>query len=140
MEKVYVELDWYDGPRSGVADYNGIPHRFISKFDDTKGYSGSFSLISISVEDFELEVEQWKIFVKWNDLYESGKASTESHPAHGGISQRWDEIEKILKDKRNEVPPDAIRVSATFEHNNQDSTYAPTGPCYGVIWHLENSK
>lgn len=27
-EKVYVENDWYDGPRARVADIDGVPHRF----------------------------------------------------------------------------------------------------------------
>ena len=33
-EKVYVELEWYDGPRKGVADIGGVPHRFCSHFDE----------------------------------------------------------------------------------------------------------
>ena len=33
-ETVYVENDWYDGPRAGVSDINGVPHRFKSLFDE----------------------------------------------------------------------------------------------------------
>lgn len=28
FERVYVELEWYDGPRAGLADVNGKPHYF----------------------------------------------------------------------------------------------------------------
>lgn len=28
FEAVYVELDWYDGPRAGLADIDGVPHYF----------------------------------------------------------------------------------------------------------------
>ena len=27
-ERVYVENDWWDGPRGGIADIQGVPHRF----------------------------------------------------------------------------------------------------------------
>jgi hypothetical protein len=36
-ERVYVENDWYDGPRAGIADINGMPHRFKSLFDEEVG-------------------------------------------------------------------------------------------------------
>jgi hypothetical protein len=30
FERVHVELDWYDGPRGGLADVDGLPHYFQS--------------------------------------------------------------------------------------------------------------
>jgi hypothetical protein len=33
-ERVYVENEWYDGPRAGVPNINGMPHRFKSLFDE----------------------------------------------------------------------------------------------------------
>jgi hypothetical protein len=35
-EHVYVEQDWYDGPRAGIADVHGLPHRFESIFDESQ--------------------------------------------------------------------------------------------------------
>ncbi|WP_405594401.1 hypothetical protein OG741_01840 [Streptomyces sp. NBC_01410] len=26
FERVYVELEWYDGPRAGLADVDVVPH------------------------------------------------------------------------------------------------------------------
>ncbi|MFZ3194490.1 MAG: hypothetical protein WA154_14965 [Moraxellaceae bacterium] len=43
-EKVYVEIDWYDGPRSGVADVNGIPHYFVSFFDEEDNVFSIFTI------------------------------------------------------------------------------------------------
>jgi hypothetical protein len=33
-ETVYVENEWYDGPRAGIGDVNGVPHRYVSLFDE----------------------------------------------------------------------------------------------------------
>ena len=58
-EKVYVENDWYDGPRAGVADILGQPHRFKSLFDEEDGeYMGTFLVWEIGSKELELEIEQ----------------------------------------------------------------------------------
>lgn len=140
VEKVYVENDWYDGPRKGIADFNGVPHRFVAHFDELKGYEDTFSLFPISNEELELEVEQWKIYVEWNKEYEAGKVGVESHPGHGGLIQRWDELEKLLKQKREFIPPNATLAKAEFGRTNQENRYEPTGPCYGVVWKVIKQK
>ncbi|VUD69427.1 hypothetical protein TDB9533_04796 [Thalassocella blandensis] len=134
MERVYVESDWYDGPRSGIADFNGIPHRFISNFDDATGYIETFNLFPILSEELELEIEQWIIFVEWNKKYEAGQTDTKTHPGRGGLSQRWDEIEDELKLQRETIPEDSFLAKATFPHNGQEGRYELAGPCYGVVW------
>jgi hypothetical protein len=59
-ERVYVENAWYDGPREGVADIGGVPHRFKSLFDDTEEeYFGSFLVWPIDRVSLEREIEQW---------------------------------------------------------------------------------
>jgi len=134
-EKVYVENEWYDGPRSGVADIKGRPHRFKSLFDEKDDeYLGTFMVWSIDEESLELEIEQWCIFVNWNVLYESGKADTESHPGLGGINPRWDEIEVRLKRSRSEIPADAQKAIAEVEHINRENRYELSGPDYMIRW------
>ena len=140
MEKVYVENDWYDCPRNGIADFNGTPHRFIAHFEDLKGYSDTFSIFSISDEVLKLEIEQWNIFVDWNNKYEAGEVEINSHPGHGGINKRWDELEKVLSSKREAIPESALKVTAVFEDNNQKNRYEATGPDYGVTWKLSNEN
>ena len=138
MENVYVENDLYDGPRSGIADFNGSPHRFIANFEDLKGYSDTFSLFPIPDDELQLEIEQWNIFVQWNKAYEAGNADTNSHPGHGGLNKRWDELESMLSLKRTTIPKTAMKVTANFEFNDQNSRYEKSGPDYGVIWELVN--
>ena len=139
MEKVYVENEWYDGPRKGVADFQGIPYRFIANFDDGRGYLDSFNIFPIPENELKLEVEQWNIYIEWNKKYESGEAAIDSHPGHGGISQRWDEIEKILQSKRDLVPENALLAYANFARIDRKNRYEPSGPDYGVVWKVENA-
>ena len=134
MEKVYVENEWYDGPRKGIADYRGKPHRFIAKYENEKGYLDVFSLFPIPQAELDLEVEQWKIFVEWNYKYESGESDVDSHPGNGGISARYDEIDQLLEPNRNRAPESSITVKANFVSIDRDNRYEETGPDYGVIW------
>lgn len=58
-EQVYVENEWYDGPRAGIADIQGLPHRFKSLFDeDEAGDCGTFLIWPVHQSTFDLEVEQ----------------------------------------------------------------------------------
>ena len=134
MEKVYVENEWYDGPRKGVANFNGVAHRFVACYQSEKGYLDSFKIFPISGHELELEIEQWKIFVEWNKQYESGKACLELHPGTGGISQRWDELEYLLRPNREYIPENAVLALAEFVKIDRLYRYESTGPDYGVIW------
>ncbi|WLQ16017.1 hypothetical protein O5O45_08830 [Hahella aquimaris] len=135
-EKVYVEIDWYDGPRAGVADVKGVPHRFVADFDDSKGYLDSFRLFPISKSDLELEIEQWTIYVRWSRLCKSGAAQASSHPGGGGVNPRWDELDLLLRESR-EVPETCLSAHATFELiEGRCSRYEESGPDYRVTWHF----
>jgi hypothetical protein len=134
---VYVENEWYDGPRAGVADINGVPHRFKLLFDEEADqYLGTFLVWPIEQRVLDQETEQWRIFVEWNASYEAGEATTESHPAHGGLSARWDELEVLLRQSRTEVPSSAKRANAELHRIDRESRYAASGPAYTLTWHL----
>ena len=137
IDMVYVENEWYDGPRAGVADINGVPHRFKSLFDEEADqYLGTFLVWPIEQRVLDQETEQWRIFVEWNASYEAGEATTESHPAHGGLSARWDELEVLLRQSRTEVPSSAKRANAELHRIDGESRYAASGPAYTLTWHL----
>jgi hypothetical protein len=136
-EHVYVEREWYDGPRAGIADVNGVAHRFDSLFDEKDDeYLGTFRIWPIETAMLELEIEQWRIFVEWNALYEAGKVATDSHPAHGGRSARWDEIEILLKQSRTTVPSGALNAVAELINIEGQARYAPSGPAYMFKWRV----
>jgi hypothetical protein len=136
-ERVYVENEWYDGPRAGVANLNGRPHRFVSQFDEEEDeYLGTFLVWPIDESELVLEQEQWQIFVRWNEQYEAGKASTESHPGHPGTNKRWDEINVMLKTLRESVPASARRAKAQMVCLEGQQRYGPSGPDYQLSWRL----
>lgn len=83
-----------------------------------------------------LEREQWAIFVDWNDRYEAGNASVDSHPAHGGISARYEELTQLLTPHRA-VPPGARRLTAESRWRPGDTArYQMDGPDYLMRWRL----
>ncbi len=136
FEPVHVELDWYDGPRGGVADVGGLPHYFRAVHDYNRpGEPDDVYLVwPISEQALVWEREQWAIFVAWNDRYESGNANTSSHPGHGDIDARYDQLETLLAAHR-QVPPDARRMRAQWRHTARDRRYRVDGVDCEVRWH-----
>lgn len=105
FEQVYVENDWYDGPRSGLASVGGLPHYFQS----ADGYANP----EVDTEEFlvwpadrltlDMEREQWNIFCSWNARYEAGEVAADTHPGGGGVDARYDELQ-VLLDPRRKAP------------------------------------
>lgn len=137
FEKVLIELDWYDGPRGGVAEVCGILCRFKSNFDEKDDdWLGTFLVWPISEESFALELEAWSIFVSWNKLFESGKAGTKPHPGTGGINIRYDEIVSLLQKERETIPSNCDLAIAEFLRIERDARYEVSGPDYKLKWQL----
>jgi hypothetical protein len=135
FERVYVELEWYDGPRAGIADIHGVPHRFKSNDDDTDDDPlGTFSVRVVEPDVLAKEQEQWRIFVAWNRRHEAGDASVPEHPRVGGIDSRYDALERELAQDRSASPAKIRRASAEKEWLDRDERYAEDGPDYRMRW------
>ena len=136
-EHVLVENEWYDGPRAGVANVNGQPHRFVSQWDDEKDQNlGTFLVWPVDADEVALEQEQWRIFVAWNAQYEAGKVDSATHPGHPGTNKRWDVLASQLATRRETAPPTAKRAKAQIVHLQRGQRYAPSGPAYQLSWKL----
>lgn len=136
-EDVFVENEWYDGPRAGVANVNGQPNRFVSQYDEEDNeYLGTFLVWPIEPDELALEQEQWQIFVDWNTKYEAGTLSSDSHPGHPGTNKRWDEIATLLGSPRRTVPPQARRAKAKMVFLEREVRYESAGPAYQLSWQL----
>lgn len=134
-EQVYVENERYDGPRAGVAAIAGVPHRFKSMYDDDEdNFPGTFLVWPVTQENFDLEVEQWRIFVDWNTNYELGLTHVDTHPGQGGIDVRWDELEVALHTQRSNPSALARTVKAKLTSIHRTPRYASTGPSYALSW------
>ena len=101
--------DIYDGVRTGIADYQGIPHYFSSIFQDE--YTDEFELATVSERFLGLAIEQWKIFRDWEYLFHTGNENLENHPNGGGVNKRYDEIEAIIKSELLGL----TKIDATFK-------------------------
>lgn len=134
-ERVYVENEWYGGPRSGIADIKGFPHRFKSYFDETEDeYQETFAVWPVEENTLRLEVEQWCIFVEWNVRSEAGELNSQTHPGIGGLDPRWDELERLLKNSRSSIPAHALTALAEYERIERASRYELSGPDYMLKW------
>jgi hypothetical protein len=136
-ELVHIENEWHDGPRAGIADIQGVPHRFKSLFDEKADeYPGTYLVWPVDAEELALEREQWAIFVRWNDDYERGIADVETHPGNPGMSQRWQELDALLRSRRETVPGNARSATADLVHIERPTRYELSGPDYRLRWKL----
>lgn len=98
FEEVFTVVDYWDGPREGIANFGGSPHFYRCIFDEQKDeYSDRFRLAPVSKEAFRLAMEDWAIWKRWLEAYQQGAVSIESHPALPKDRQRHDEISRILQ-------------------------------------------
>ncbi|MFF7492831.1 hypothetical protein [Streptomyces rubiginosohelvolus] len=109
FERVYAELEWYDGPRVGLADIGGKPHYFQNHDYDHRDEAAEYQVWPASEAAAELEREQWAIFARWNERREASEVGPESHPDHGGVDARYDELKLLLAPHRL-APDDARRL------------------------------
>ena len=115
-ERVYTVLDYYDGPRKGVADFQGQPHLYECVFDELKGnYSESFLLTPLDAESFRFALEDWAIWQRWELAYHTGKADLSTHPALPHESERHQELQRILEKVLVVDPTKAVTRIGHFE-------------------------
>lgn len=136
---VHVEHEWFDGPVGGVADIDGIPHRFLRRFDlAADDHATDFFIWPITPEDLQLERAHWLIFVAWNRRYEAGEEDVSTHPGNGGRETLWGQLEEALRTGRSRPPADARRARVLMVRMDRDERYAETGPDYALRWRIED--
>ena len=117
FETVHTMTDYYDGPRGGVADFRGAPHVYESEFSDTlNNYTDSFRLSPISDDLFQLALEDWAIWLRWDAAYKRGDTPHETHPALPADRDRHDELEQLLNGRLVIDPSDFVLVTAEFRN------------------------
>ena len=114
LEKVYTVTDYYDGSRGGVAEFRGNPHYYECQFDESDDWSEIFLLKALDHETFQLVLEDWAIWERWNAAWEEGKVGLDTHPALPADKERHEEISLILKDRLKVDPEHDIRAKPRF--------------------------
>lgn len=115
-EKIYTVFDYWDGIRTGIADYNGMPHYYERAFvEDQDDWADYFFLKPIDEKTFHLAMEDWAIWQRW---YVS-KSPIETHPALPEDRERYEEIKETLAQKLKINPNLNLRakgkIQADFE-------------------------
>lgn len=123
FEKAYTYTDWYDGPRRGVADFNGLPVVYQSEFADVGSKElDIFLLQPISEEAFQHALEDWQIWLRWLRALKDGRTTEETHPLLPVDRQRNKELKAILAVELKIDETVAIRANAFFK---QEGLTAP---------------
>jgi hypothetical protein len=136
-EYVFVELDYHDRPRSGIATVLGIPHRFECLFDEERDdWSDEYVIVPIDAEILVLEIEQFQIFLDWRDRFDRGLATTEDHPVYGDENSRFIELNRLLGPCREIDIESGRRAFAEFQMPADLKRYRESGVTYTVRWRL----
>jgi hypothetical protein len=99
FERVYTVTDYYDGPRGGVANFRGEPHRYRSVYLDSATWEPDedrFELQPISAEALQLALEDWAIWRRWEEAFHTGQTDLSTHPALPEDRARHEVIEAAL--------------------------------------------
>ncbi len=111
FEPVFTVTDFYDGPRRGVASFEGAPHFYDSEWDDDG--DNTFLVSPISDDDLRLALEDWAIWLRWREAWEVGLTTLESHPALPADRERHLQLKALLSE-RLATGPHFVRVCGTF--------------------------
>ena len=115
-ERVFTVTEYYDGPRKGIANYQGNPHLYECVFDEARGdYSEVYRLTSLDSGTFQLAMEDWEIWRRWEFAYHDGKIDFNTHPALPHEANRHSELKLILDRVLVTDPTKAISRVAQFE-------------------------
>ena len=115
-ERVYTVIDYYDGPRKGIADYRGKPYLYECIFDESKDdYTDAFHLAPVDAQTFQLAMEDWGIWQRWELAYHTGKVDLSTHPALPNERERHTELRTILQQVLVIDPAKAVTCIGHFE-------------------------
>jgi hypothetical protein len=114
-ELVHTVWDYYDGPRSGIADYAGAPHHYVCEFDDEKDdYTERFLLRPIDSATFERVKEQWKRWRTWELAFQLGERDKSSHPALPGQDDAYAQLGIEIKSEIDSLSTAPIVAGGVF--------------------------
>ena len=100
FEPVLMIWDYYDGPRTGLTQFNGRPHYFKCLWDEFKNnYSENYELSPIDASFLNASSKNWEYYRKWELNFHNGLVSVETHPENRGLNLEYDKLEDYLKER-----------------------------------------
>jgi len=120
-ELVYTITDWYDGPRKGVANFEGQPHYYECQW--YTGLDAGFDVVTrdylltpLDAETYQLALEDWAIWQRWEAAFAAGTTSQATHPTLPEDQARHAEIERLLLPKLVTNPHFCRRATGEFHY------------------------
>lgn len=108
--------DYYDGPRKGIADFEGRPHLYESEWDDLADeYAFTFKLSPVEPRLFELALESWSIWRRWETAFYRGRTTVKTHPALPEERTRSVELKRILDGELRIDEGQCVRAEGDFK-------------------------
>ncbi|MBK3574789.1 hypothetical protein JHN63_13385 [Streptomyces sp. MBT65] len=130
FEPTYVDLEWYDGPRKGLALIHGVPHYYEGWEYDARDEAYEYAVWPASEAAVAMEREQWAIFVR----YQVSDPRGDEHPGLEGIDARYDELDLLLAPHR-QAPEGARRLLGEMRFDDGDDRYRLDGVDHWFRWH-----
>lgn len=128
-EEVFTVTDYYDGPRQGIANFEGKPHFYECMFDDKRDdYTNMFWLTPVEADLFRLAMEDWAIWQRWEAALHAGHADRASHPALPEDRARHDELKVILDLELRTNKDKCIIRKGSFKTGDDLVKWELTGP------------
>ena len=107
--------DFWDGPRGGIAEFEGAPHVYESEWcDAADDYAPSFRLSPVTAEVLKLALEDWAIWERWWTAFHAGLTTGDTHPALPEDRVRHEELKAQLKDRPRIDPENFVRARGEF--------------------------
>ena len=120
-DRVYTVNDYYDGPRLGIADVDGVPNVYEAEFDhSTDEYGDTFFVSPVDEGLLALVLEDWEIWLRWHSAFKRGEVTVESHPALPEDRQRHEALKIAIGDRLRVDRAQAKYMRARFETSPLD--------------------
>ena len=135
FERVYTVMDFWDGPRSGFADFDGVPHAYRSLWrDDLDDWDqdGQFALGPVSPDLLAIALEDWEIWRRWEEAYYADKVGLSTHPALPEDHARHIELAPIIE-RALEIDPSRRRIAVGEFRSLNGRRGAPGAPSSRAI-------
>jgi len=134
-EKVYTVENYYDEPRSGIANFEGKPHVYECTFDYLEEeYSNRFKLMEVSNETLQLALKAWHLWIKWDNKPDKSKVELDSHPVLPKDKNKHIELSKELNKRLKIDETKAFFADGKFE------SYEKGWNGYQVEWKIRKEK
>ena len=120
-DRVHTVNDYYDGPRLGVADVDGVPHIYEAEFDYSSDEFGDTYFVSPVEESLlALVKEDWEIWLRWDSAFKRGDVSVETHPALPQDRERHEALKIAIGDRLRVDRAHARYLKAHFKASPDD--------------------